>query len=68
MIRWLRLLAGIAIVAQGLYYHEWILIVAGISFTLMAIFNAGSCATGYCSKPADHTKKNLIETEYEEVA
>jgi hypothetical protein len=67
MLRWLRLIAGIAIAAQALYLKEWMLFVAGIIFAAIALFHGGCCAGYDCNNYNSSIVKNEKETEYEEV-
>jgi hypothetical protein len=67
IFRFLRLALGIAIIVQGAMGKDWLFILAGILFTLLALFNSGCCATGGCyptEKKVTTTKKNI---SYEEV-
>ncbi|MBS1628760.1 MAG: hypothetical protein JST27_01765 [Bacteroidetes bacterium] len=48
LMRFLRLAAGLAIVAQGIYTHDWIFIILGGLFSLLPLFNVGCCGTAGC--------------------
>lgn len=65
--RGLRMVAGIAIAVQGIILTDWLLVVAGIIFTVLALLNIGCCAVGACTRP--YNSGNIIteETKYEEV-
>ncbi|GAB3419458.1 hypothetical protein [Niabella aquatica] len=54
VIRIIRLLLGIAIIAQSVRSGHWGLLIAGILFSLMPVFNIGCCAGGNC---ITHTRK-----------
>lgn len=64
--RVIRLIFGVALVAQGFYYHELPAIAIGGILSAMAIMNTG-CMGGACSVPIKKVNKSLKETEYEEV-
>lgn len=66
-MRVLRLLAGIAIVIQAVANKDTVFGVAGLLFTIMALFNTGCCGTGGCYTPIKKTTKNTEEISYEEV-
>jgi hypothetical protein len=66
-IRAMRLAAGLAIAAQGLYHSDWFLILAGIVFTSMALLNTGCCAGKACSYNKTTADKVTNDTHYEEV-
>ncbi len=67
--RVLRLILGVAIVVQGIEARDWIFTAAGAVFTLMAVFNAGCCAGGYCAPQPRKTNPDQTSTDitYEEV-
>jgi hypothetical protein len=68
--RILRLAAGIAIMVQAVMVKDFFLGTAGFLFSILALFNAGCCATGGCYSPASK-HNNMVnakdEINYEEV-
>jgi hypothetical protein len=66
-MRLLRLLAGIAIIIQAVANKDTVFGVAGLLFTMMALFNTGCCGTGGCYTPIKKTTKSTEEISYEEV-
>lgn len=68
VMRFVRLLLGVSIIAQGLRLSQWSFIAAGVVFTLMPLFNIGCCAGGSCSAPSGKgQQKSLDDVIYEEV-
>jgi len=68
VIRIIRLLLGVAIIAQSIGSGQWGLMIAGVLFALMPIFNIGCCAGGNCNtivRKAQHTGNSDII--YEEI-
>jgi hypothetical protein len=65
-VRALRLVFGVALLAQGFFYHELPAIAIGGILSTMAIMNTG-CMGGACSVPVKKVINPLKETEYEEV-
>ncbi|WP_410221141.1 hypothetical protein [Pedobacter sp.] len=51
IIRFVRLVMGIIITLNGALTHEWMILVLGGVFTLTAILNINTCATGNCTFP-----------------
>ena len=66
-MRVIRLGLGIAIIVQSALAHETTMIVIGILFTSMAIFNIGCCGVGACSTPIRKNNHPAKDIEYEEV-
>ncbi len=68
-IRFLRLLLGLSIVAQGLQWSRWSFIVAGIILTILPVLNIGCCSTGGChTSPREKGKqKSMDDVMYEEI-
>jgi len=66
-MRIIRLLAGIAIIIQAIANKDAVFGMAGILFTIMALFNTGCCGTGGCYSPLKKTTKTTEEISYEEV-
>ena len=67
LMRFIRLAAGIAITVQAIIARDGMLVVVGLLFTGMPIFNIGCCGTNGCATPV---KKNSVTTKditYEEV-
>lgn len=59
-MRFLRLAAGLAIVAQGIYTHDWIFIILGGMFALLPIFNVGCCGSSSCNScPPRSSRRSL---------
>lgn len=48
-MRWVRLLAAIAFLGQGLASGDVFAYWAGAFFGIQAVFNTGCCAAGICS-------------------
>lgn len=68
VIRIIRLLLGIAIIAQSVRSGHWALMIAGVLFSLMPIFNIGCCAGGNCSTPVGKVKRTeSSDIIYEEI-
>lgn len=67
VMRAIRLLMGIAIIAQGFYIHQWTYVAMGGLFTLMPLFNVGCCSTGACYTPQTKTPTKTEDIQYEEV-
>lgn len=51
IIRFVRLVMGIIITLNGALTHEWMILALGGVFTLTAILNINTCATGNCTAP-----------------
>ena len=66
-MRSVRLLAGIAIIIQAIANKDAVFGVAGILFTIMALFNTGCCGASGCYMPVQKTTKTTEEISYEEV-
>jgi len=67
LMRVLRLLAGIGIMIQAFVNRDSVFGIAGLLFTLMAIFNTGCCGTGGCYTPVKKTTHPEKDIQYEEV-
>jgi hypothetical protein len=65
LMRILRLSIGLAIIIMGLVAGEWILITAGIWFSLMPLLNVG-CG-GMCYTPPAAKNSALENTPYEKI-
>lgn len=68
-MRFVRLLIGIYIVAQGIQTKEISYIIMGSLFMLMPIFNIG-CFGGQCATTVQKTKNEsseIKEVEFEEI-
>lgn len=66
-MRALRLVLGVAIILQAIVLKDWSVVVLGIVFTSLPVFNIGCCGTGACYVPP---KKSSVETKditYEEL-
>lgn len=66
-MRVIRLLAGIAIIIQAIANKDTVFGVAGVLFTIMALFNTGCCGVGGCSTPIQKSNKSIEDITYEEV-
>ena len=66
-IRWLRLGLGLAITVQSIYAREMAMILMGVLFAGMAVFNIGCCAAGGCTIPVRKRSEPVKDIEYEEV-
>lgn len=67
LLRLLRLGMGIAILIQAIYTHHHTLILMGIIFTLMPIFNIGCCGANGCTTSINKTSSKQEEITYEEI-
>ena len=56
-IRVLRLALGIAIIVQSLIFKDITMVLFGLFFTAMPIFNIGCCGSNACAIP-DRKKDN----------
>lgn len=66
-MRVMRLGLGVAIVVQSAMAHETAMILIGLLFTGMAVFNIGCCGMGTCSAPVRKSQEPAKDIEYEEV-
>ena len=66
--RWLRLLAGLAVIVQAVLTKDLLFALAGLLFAAMAIFNIGCCGSGACYLPSQRNTKSVKEITYEEVS
>ena len=66
-MRVIRLLAGIAIIIQAIANKDTVFGVAGVLFTIMALFNTGCCSVGGCNTPIQKSNKSTEDITYEEV-
>ena len=68
-MRTLRLGMGIFIISQGILAQEWMLIVMGSLFSLLAVLNIGCCGTSACSTPQPKNNKSVASEEitYQEI-
>ncbi|MEP7257227.1 MAG: hypothetical protein ABI687_02540 [Flavitalea sp.] len=66
--RWLRLLAGLAVIVQAILAKDILFALAGLLFAGMAIFNIGCCGAGACYMPARRKDDAVKEVTYEEVS
>lgn len=68
LMRIIRLILGIVIIAQGFQAHQWMFVALGGLFTLMPLFNVGCCSTAGCG--TNYSSRKPTGTEditYEEV-
>ena len=66
-LRFLRLILGLAVIAQAIILKDTLLGVAGLLFSSMAVFNFGCCGSAGCAAPAKKSGKTINDTTYEEV-
>lgn len=70
LFRALRLILGVAIIVQAAMARDMLFAIAGLLFTVMALFNVGCCGTGTCY-PAQKNDTTTItpvkDITYEEV-
>ncbi|MEO0066429.1 MAG: hypothetical protein RI983_1755 [Bacteroidota bacterium] len=66
-MRVIRLLAGIAIIIQAIANKDTVFGVAGVLFTIMALFNTGCCGVGDCNTPIQKSNTSTEDITYEEV-
>lgn len=68
LMRVLRLVIGIIVIAQGYSADQWVVVGLGALFTLLPLFNASMCSVGNCSVPTKKTRTfKPEEVTYEEV-
>lgn len=65
-IRLLRLVLGIAILAQGIYHMDTLTIILGAAFSGMAVANVGCCGTSGCAVNSTRVPKTK-NIQYEEL-
>jgi hypothetical protein len=51
IVRIFRLLIGIAITVQGLWFSDWLFAIIGTIFSLMPVLNIGCCGNSGCNIP-----------------
>ncbi len=66
-IRLLRLVIGVAIIAQAISNNDFVFGFAGLLFSGMAIFNIGCCGTGSCNIFRKEGTTATKDINYEEV-
>lgn len=67
LMRVLRLALGIFIVVQGIIAGDYLLVGAGVLFSLMPIMNIGCCRTSACNTTFRKNNGNIKDVSYEEV-
>ena len=67
LIRVLRLVIGLAILVQGIMAKDAMFGIAGVVFTLTALFNIGCCGAGGCNTPTKKITETPKAIIYEEV-
>ncbi|MCO5231962.1 MAG: hypothetical protein M9958_12500 [Chitinophagales bacterium] len=66
-IRIIRLILGVLVIVEGVKSNEWMFIVLGGVFALMALLNAG-CSSRACATPRRKSfQSDDEEVTYEEV-
>ena len=65
--RILRLLLGVMIIVQAIQLKDWMYGLAGLLFSLMALFNTGCCSVNSCSTPPVNKDNKKEEVSFEEV-
>lgn len=66
-MRFLRLVAGIAIFVQAVINKDILFGIAGLTFTAMAVFNIGCCGASGCYTPVKKNTETAKDITYEEV-
>ncbi|MBC7382999.1 MAG: hypothetical protein H7296_08395 [Bacteroidia bacterium] len=66
-MRFFRLSLGIAIIVQSVMGGNWSMVIIGLLFTAMPVFNIGCCRTGGCSTRTKKTAETSNVISYEEV-
>ena len=67
-MRFVRLVLGIAIIAQAVIARNWTMGILGALFTSMPVLNIGCCGLGGCASPLfKRNIKNTKDVTYEEV-
>jgi len=67
LLRFLRLVMGLAILVQAVMAKDILFAFAGIIFTAMPLFDMGCCGSAGCAAPAPKNKETSKEIIYEEV-
>jgi hypothetical protein len=67
LFRFLRLAIGVAIMVQAILVKDGMLVMAGLLFSGMAVFNVGCCGTTGCYPPAKKRTESTGDITYEEV-
>jgi len=69
MMRILRLGMGLFIISQGILAQEWLLMVMGSVFSILAVLNIGCYGTSACNTPIPKDNKSIAAEEitYEEI-
>lgn len=68
VLRGLRLVMGIVLGLQGLYFKDWLPGTLGLVLIFQAIFNTGCCMTGNCHHQKEvRTEKPDNEIHFEEI-
>lgn len=68
-LRIVRLVVGVAVMAQGLLKTEYVLVLAGGLVAMMALFQVGCCGSSGCAVPQNEKRSAKKEDiPYEEVA
>lgn len=67
-IKFMRVAAGLVILWGAIATSQWVLMVLGFIFLLLALFNDSSCCfTGGCSIPGQPKKDQTTDIHYEEL-
>lgn len=66
-MRILRLLMGVAIIVEGVISREWMIVFAGVMFSLIPVLNIGCCSTSGCYAPIQKDNNKNEEVTFEEV-
>ncbi len=66
-MRVLRLVLGIYIMVQGFQDRIWMFVILGGLFVLLAVLNAGCCATGGCATPARKATDSTEDVKFKEI-
>ena len=67
LMRFLRLGLGMAIVVQFVMAANWTMVLLGLLFTAMPVFNIGCCGSTGCSPTVKKSFTSTKDITYEEV-
>ncbi len=68
IIKFMRVAAGLVILWGAIATAQWVLMVLGLMFLLLALFTGSSCCfTGTCSTRGPVKKGQLTDIHYEEL-
>lgn len=67
ILRFMRLIIGVAIVVQGIIYKDVLFGIVGILIAGMAVFNIGCCGKAGCNIPKKRTTQPPKDITYEDL-